>query len=134
MADVRRPCPNGHEAALVTGREIYPHRPDLYAKPFWACLPCGAWVGCHPGTTKRVGRLANAETRRLKMAAHAAFDPLWKSGRMSRTQAYAWLREQLGLAERDCHIGWVDDDNLRRVIDVCSAIVPTPNTTEGANG
>jgi hypothetical protein len=114
--EVRRPCPYcNEEAQLVTGREVYPHRPDLFAKLFWACLPCKAWTGCHPGTEKRMGRLANAETRQLKMAAHAAFDPLWKSGRMSRKEAYAWLREFTGLQERDCHIGWMDDDQLRKV-------------------
>jgi hypothetical protein len=118
--EVRRPCSEcGEEAKLVTGREVYPHRPDLYSKPLWACLPCGAWVGCHPGTTKRMGRLANAETRRLKMDAHAAFDPLWKSGRMSRTKAYRWLREQTGLDERECHIGWMSDDMLRRIPELC---------------
>ena len=112
---------------MVTGREVYPHRPDLFDKPFWACLPCGAWAGCHPRTEKRMGRLANAETRRLKMAAHAAFDPLWKSGRMSRTKAYAWLREKLGLSERDCHIGWMSDEDLRRVVEVCR---PAPEDGE----
>ncbi|WP_329766084.1 zinc-finger-containing protein [Stenotrophomonas geniculata] len=120
MSAVRRPCPVCNcEAKLVTGREVYPHRPDLYGKKFWACLPHGAWVGCHPGSERRMGRLATAETRRLKMAAHAAFDPLWKTGRMKRTKAYAWLREQTGLSERDCHMGWMSDDNLRRVIEIC---------------
>lgn len=121
MSEARRECPECKgEANLVTGREIYPHRPDLFSKKFWACLPCDCYVGCHPGTTKRMGHLANAETRRLKIAAHAAFDPLWKDGDMSRTQAYRWLRERLGMSERDCHMGWMSDADLRRVIDTCS--------------
>ena len=62
-----------------------------------------------------MGRLANKETRQLKMAAHAAFDPIWKGKTMSRTKAYKWLQEQTGLSERECHIGWMDDDNLRKV-------------------
>lgn len=33
---------------LVTGKTIYPHRPDLVAKRFWQCAPCDAYVGCHP--------------------------------------------------------------------------------------
>jgi len=120
MSNVRRPCPDcGKEAALVTGKEVYPHRPDLHHKPFWACLPCETWAGCHPGTTTRMGRLANAKTRRLKMAAHAAFDPIWKSRRMSRGAAYAWLREQTGLSERECHMGWMSDADLIRVVEIC---------------
>lgn len=122
MDDRRRPCPYcPAEAQLVTGAEIYPHRRDLHHLPYWACLPCEAWVGCHPGTEKRMGRLANAATRRLKQAAHAAFDPLWKSGRMSRTKAYRWLQEQTGLDARDCHIGWMSDDQLRSVVRICEA-------------
>lgn len=40
MSDVRRPCPTcNRDAQLVSGREIYLHRPDLNQKPFWACLP-----------------------------------------------------------------------------------------------
>lgn len=115
-----RPCPYcGQDDQLVTGREVYPHRPDLFAKPIWACMPCRAWAGCHPGTERRVGRLANAATRQLKMRAHEAFDPLWKDGRMKRGAAYAWLRERTGLDERECHIGWMSDDYLRRVIEIC---------------
>lgn len=68
-----------------------------------------------------MGRLATEETRRLKIAAHAAFDPLWKSGRMKRGDAYAWLQEQTGLSARDCHMGWMSDDDLRRVIEICGS-------------
>lgn len=121
MKNVRRPCPYcGAEATFETGAVIYPHRRDLASKVFWACLPCAAWTGCHPGTNKRMGRLANAETRQLKMAAHQVFDPIWKSKRMSRTKAYKWLQEQTGLSERECHIGWMSDENLRFVIELCA--------------
>lgn len=73
-----------------------------------------------------MGRLANAETRQLKQAAHAAFDPLWKSGSMSRTKAYAWLRDATGLSERECHIGWMSDDDLRRVPGLLAQLSKEP--------
>lgn len=127
MSDVYCPyCRN--EAPLVTGREVYPHRPDLFAKRFYACLPCGAWVGCHPGTTQRLGRLANAEGRRLKMAAHAAFDPRWKEGGTKRKAAYRWLADQLGIDPKRCHIGYFNEDECRRVIEVCT---PTGGGSHG---
>jgi hypothetical protein len=110
-------CGNG--AQLVTGREVYPHRPDLYAKQFYQCKPCDAMVGCHPGTTKALGRLANAELRRAKIYAHAAFDPIWKSGCKKRSSAYAWLADQLGINHQDCHIGMFDVDMCMRVVEVC---------------
>lgn len=109
----------GQKAKLVNGAVIYPHRADLHEKPFYQCEPCGAYVGCHPGTITPLGRLANAELRREKMAAHAAFDPLWKTKRMKRGEAYAWLAKKLRMKKEDCHIGMFDVDTCRRVVDVC---------------
>jgi hypothetical protein len=106
-------------AELVTGRTIYPHRPDLFHQRFYRCEPCGAYVGCHRGTVQPLGRLANAELRRAKIAAHAAFDPIWRSGRSSRSDAYAWLAKQLGIAIQNCHIGMFDVEQCRRVVEVC---------------
>ena len=107
------------EAKQVTGRTIYPHRPDLYHKVFWYCAPCDAWVGCHEKTMKPLGRLANAELRRAKMRAHAAFDSLWKSGEMNRHQAYRWLANQMGLTIDTCHIGMFGLDQCAKVLEVC---------------
>lgn len=113
-------CPYcGNTARLVGGNAIYPHRPDLAAKKFYQCKPCDAHVGCHPGTEKALGRLANAELRKAKMAAHAAFDPLWKNGERKRRSAYAWLAKELGIEEKQCHIGMFDVEMCRRVVEVC---------------
>ena len=119
-------CPYCEAAAqLVTGETVYPRRPDLYAKMFYICVPCGAHVGCHDGTTKPLGRLANGELRTAKMAAHAAFDPLWESQGMKRKAAYAWLAEQIGIDSKKCHIGWFDVAMCRRVVEVCDKIAAT---------
>jgi hypothetical protein len=112
----------GKDAPLVTGKTIYPNRPDLYAKKFYQCKPCDAMVGCHPGTTKALGRLADANLRKAKMAAHAAFDPIWKSGKKKRGSAYAWLSDQLGINQHDCHIGMFDVVMCQRVVDVCTRV------------
>lgn len=114
-------CPYCGEASkLVGGDVIYPHRPDLYDKKFYQCSPCGAYVGCHKGTEKPLGRLANAELRRAKMAAHGAFDPIWRNGGMKRSNAYAWLAQQLGLSEEECHIGMFDVDRCKQVVAICN--------------
>lgn len=113
-------CPYCHrDAELVNGAVIYPHRRDLVAKRFWQCAPCSAWVGCHDGSTHPLGRLANAELRKAKQAAHAAFDPLWRSGTMQRKAAYAWLAEQIGVSVANCHIGMLDVDGCRAVVSAC---------------
>lgn len=117
-------CPycNG-TPALVGGEVIYPHRPDLWSKRFWSCAPCGAYVGCHPGGIVPMGRLANKELRDAKMAAHAAFDPLWKSNGATnrakgRKDAYAWLAAQMGIGRKRCHIGEFDVEQCRRVVEI----------------
>ena len=105
-------------AVRTTGKNIYPHRPDLFAKTFYQCVPCDAYVGCHPETDKPLGRLANAELRKAKMNAHAAFDPVWRSGKMNRSSAYKWLAEKMGIAPQNCHIGMFDVDECRAVIEI----------------
>lgn len=104
------------KAVRVGGDVIYPHRPDLAQKQFYQCAPCSAYVGCHPSTIKPLGRLANAELRRAKQDAHAAFDPLWKGGAMKRTAAYKWLAESLGLPSKEAHVGMFD-------VATCNAVV-----------
>lgn len=113
-------------AELVTGDVIYPHRSDLRDKYFWRCKPCRAWVGCHPPATSErggigdgtvpKGRLADRELRDAKMLAHAAFDPLFRGGGISRRDAYRWLAQQLGKTKEDCHIGMFDVDECWRVV------------------
>lgn len=122
-------CPYcGEHAALVTGDVVYPHRPDLYLKKFWNCAPCGAYVGCHAPNSKLgfdgtqpLGRLANAELRKAKSAAHAVFDPLWqdKGYFKSRIKAYNWLADKLKIPVVECHIGEFDIATCDKVVQLC---------------
>lgn len=125
----------GKESERVTGAQIYPHRPDLHGKRFYRCPgDCGAYVGCHEGTIRPLGRLANAELREWKKRAHAAFDPIWisrferrreedpkyKKG-MARGGRYKKLAELLGIPRDDCHIGMFDVDLCKRTIEICQS-------------
>ena len=113
-------CPYcGAKTKLVGGDVIYPHRPDLSKKKFWQCEPCHAYVGCHPGTEEPLGRLADAKLRKAKMAAHQAFDPLWREGSKRRSEAYIWLAVQLDIPPSQCHIGMFDVVLCERVVEVC---------------
>ena len=114
-------CPYcDHESEKVTGKAIYRHRPDLYSKTFYFCSTCDAYVGCNSGTNKPLGRLADAELRKAKNEAHRAFDPLWRDNEnLTRSKAYRWLSEKLGIDKRDCHIGMFDVDTCRRVVAAC---------------
>jgi hypothetical protein len=119
-------CPYcGNAAELKTGYHVYPHRPDLAHLKIWACDPCDAWVGTHKNspTHAPLGRLANAELRRAKMAAHAAFDPLWKSGQMSRSKAYTLLSQKMGLTKEQTHIGMFDVEQCETVVLLCTPMI-----------
>lgn len=129
----------GAEAEIVSGDKIYPHRPDLAGRNFYLCTLCDAWVGCHAGTTKPLGRLAKGELRRAKRAAHAAFDPLWKakmrrdrcSKKKARSAGYRWLAEQLEIPPKECHIGMFDISTCWRVVEICRQPA-APNRKEKA--
>lgn len=121
-------CPYcGQDAALVSGDVVYPNRADLGDKRFWRCADCSAWVGCHPGTDRPLGRLADADLRAAKQRAHASFDPLWQTKmRRERTgkgeargAGYIWLANQLGIAFAECHIGMFDVATCDRVVAIC---------------
>lgn len=112
-------------AKLLTGASVYPHRPDLYPLKFWVCEPCKAYVGCHKNSEAvPLGRLANADLRKAKSAAHAAFDPIWKNGRMKRGNAYLWLSERLGITKDICHIGMFDEKTCWKVVSICGKEAP----------
>lgn len=103
----------------------YPYAQDY--GPVWCCIPCRAWVGCHPNTVIPLGRVANKELRQAKMAAHAVFDPMWKqhqrvaycSKQEARKVAYDWLAEQMGLPVKKTHIGMFDVEDCQRVVQLC---------------
>mgnify|MGYP001573516870 CR=1 FL=1 len=112
-------CPYcGERAKLTDSAHVYGGR--SYGL-IWDCRPCDAYVGVHKGTSVALGRLANAELRRLKIKAHAAFDPLWKSGKMKRTDAYSLLAERMNIAKRNCHVGMFDEAQCRLAISVMTA-------------
>ena len=116
-------CPYcGAEAHLRDATVIYhSNKAKSYGK-MWVCSnypKCDAYVGCHPGTEIPLGRLANARLRELKKEAHRQFDPIWKSGLMTRKDAYKWLSDMLQIDLDDCHIGMFDIKMCQRVIHLC---------------
>lgn len=43
-------------------------------------------------------------TRALKHKAHLSFDRLWKTGKMTRSEAYQWLAIELGVPASEAHM------------------------------
>lgn len=113
MQEVKCPYCGGN-AVSTTGKHVYPHRNDLTEKLFYICMPCLAFVGCHPGTKKPLGTLANSELRKMRLEAHKTFDPIWKEKLMSRTEAYLWLGDKLN--KKEVHIGSSDIELCQQII------------------
>jgi hypothetical protein len=143
-------CPYcGGKAPLDCTTKIYQGRDYGLAYICENFPVCDAYVGVHKNSGKPLGRLANKELRDWKIKAHAAFDELWqrklaqrragkpgKSGspggasypkHYARGAGYKWLREQLGIESKDCHIGMFDVDMCKRVVEVCSPYVKKTN-------
>ncbi|WP_255218891.1 zinc-finger-containing protein [Paraburkholderia kururiensis] len=113
-------CPRcgGGPVEVVRNAEIYGR--DYGEWPWtYLCRHCRAYVGMHPFTAIPLGTLADAPTREARKRAKAAFNPLWQSGEMTRTEAYAWLAARLGIAAAACHIGWFDVAMCQAVEHAC---------------
>jgi len=59
--------------------------------------------------------LVDEQTHVARRAAHESFDQLWKSGKMTRTEAYSWLSSVLGLSKKLCHIKKFDVKTCKQV-------------------
>ena len=105
---------------------------DLVLKPskfghFYGCerysaTGCSGAVGCHSGTTKELGVPADKETRKLRIAAHEAFDKIWKENKMTRRDSYRWLEKEMGLDSEHAHIGMFTAEQCRQLIEKVSIL------------
>jgi hypothetical protein len=119
-------CPYCLNASkLISASEIY--GPAFSHKQVWACLPCHAWVGCHKGARKALGRLANHELRAAKKRAHVYFDQIWQKGHLDRTSAYKWLSQMLGLPSEYTHIGCFNVDTCNEVVRLSKMVIADYN-------
>ncbi len=105
----------GRQARFIDSSFIYGRSYGM----IYYCPDCKAWVGVHKGTDIPLGRLADAKLRKAKMAAHAAFDVIWRHRRTTRKSAYKWLSEQMGLPVEKTHIGMFDIAQCEQVIALC---------------
>ncbi len=96
---------------LVTGKDVYPHRKDLYHKLFWQCTNCGNFVGCHPGTDKPLGVIVGSRVKNARIQVHDALDPIWRSGTIKRSQLYRELTDKLGWKYHTANIRSVKEAN-----------------------
>jgi zinc-finger-containing domain len=76
-----------------------------------ACDACGLWSwGLKP--------LVDAATHQARNAAHAALDPLWKGGTLTRGECYRRLQVAMGMTALECHISVMDAAQALRVVEI----------------
>jgi hypothetical protein len=119
----------GGHTELVDDAKVYA---CSYGGKVYLCRPCNAWVGTHQGGATPKGRLANATLRKLKIEAHAAFDPLWRAAMKlrgwkkneARNRAYDWLSKSMDIPRSECHIGMFNEQRCSEAIQICRARKP----------
>jgi hypothetical protein len=101
---------------------IYTDSSRIYGRSYggvWLCInypQCDSYVGCHGTSKSPLGRMADKELREWKKRAHAVFDPLWREGQFSRTEAYQLLSKFLEISIEQAHIGMLDVDQCKRIV------------------
>lgn len=104
---------------------------------------CRGLCSAHPDGTPQ-GTPADQKTRTARRLTHSVFDPLWQHAPVmscyaaepddkkatrairyrARVRAYAWLADQLGMTEDECHIGLFDIETLRLAYRLCRHASP----------
>lgn len=105
-------CPYCKKDALWTSNEVVYGRRYGRSWMCYYCPDCDAYVGCHNNTDKPLGTMANKALRTLRMKTHSLFDPLWKTGKMRRREAYNYLFKNTGIR----HIAWSDEQECKVII------------------
>lgn len=113
----------GGAVRLVSASKVYgpaaAARLGIDRQSFYQCQNCNARVGCHPGSMRPLGNLANEALRMKRMETHHVFDSFWKERGMSRTQAYKWMAKKMRLSEELAHIGGFEMDRCQKLIKLC---------------
>lgn len=127
-------CDYCHQPAeLVRGTVTYPRRKDLADRRFWYCAACQAWTSCHLPADKSgrrgrgdgtvpMGRLADADLRRWRQSFHAVFDPIWKTGTLTRDEAYAHVAAELRIGAQQCHSSLFTLEQCREAVRIAAGV------------
>ena len=81
---------------------------------------CDAYVGAHQKSRLPMGTLANGDLRHKRIEAHKVFDRMWRSGLMTKGQAYKWIQTKFYLNEKQAHIGMFSEYMCNQLIAACN--------------
>lgn len=125
MSAAVQPKPTVYQVPCPDCSKLMELRRSRFKNSWWYACPdwpsCQGCHGAHPDG-KPLGKPANQETRNLRRAAHALFDPIYecypkgKQRREARWRAYMWLAYAMGVDIKLAHIGEFDADQCRQLI------------------
>lgn len=85
---------------MVSGNVVYPGFAKVAHNHFWQCVHCRNFVGCHENANQNkfrpLGVIANKELKQARIRIHNLLDPLWRAGKVKRSELYAILSKELG--------------------------------------
>ena len=93
---------------------------SINGRKSYSCPHCEASTNCHPGSDHPMGFMADLPTRLARSDGHAAFDPLWQEGYMTRDDAYGWLSSALARPKMETHFGMFDMSDSRTAEQLCT--------------
>lgn len=108
-------CPECEkEAPWVENKEKYGRNyGDSYM--CYYCKECKTYVGCHNNTRQPLGTMATVELQEWRKKVHAYIDPMWRSGKVSRSKLYYRISKILGCSY---HTGEADIDMCKKVLAI----------------
>jgi hypothetical protein len=120
-------CPYCEKPAEFSPTSRHVYKEDF--GPVWQCLPCLAWVQCHPQTSVALGTPARRELRQLRLRVHQYMDELWRYGdkgdrTQRRTLTYMKLAEKMGIPFQECHVGQFNEVRCLQALEI---LIPQPH-------
>ncbi len=124
-------CPYcGAEAKLRPASVVYKENTLHSDSYLFVCdryPKCDAYVGVHKDSKRPMGTLANGDLRNKRIQAHKVFDKMWKSGLMTKWQAYKWLQGKFALNEKQAHIAMFSEYMCDQLINICNEVYKNLN-------
>ncbi|MFG0647737.1 zinc-finger-containing protein [Leclercia adecarboxylata] len=125
-ARVKNPLPAPTQCHHCSDRVRIGTHEEVYGRDYsdwpyvYLCEGCGAYVGLHPFTAIPLRTLADKRTRDARKSCKLPFERIWRSGSMSRSEAYKWLADKMGIPTDECHFGWFSDEQCQVAMTHCN--------------
>lgn len=98
--------------------ETPPNTPNIFFYSRQAPLSFSLMIG--KSRARNLGKFVNQQTQNCRIKAHMVFDKLFEGQNplMTRTEAYEYLQNLMGLEQKEAHIGKFSIEECQELIDL----------------